>query len=378
MVESVILATFAILRAGVVIQMVASAAVLCLQREIPTGSLVMLVVATVWSVIYFLAVIRCGSFATSPMWWGVIDLSIAAVSLIVTSAVLPPDWLVGTWQAWQYAFAAVVVPTIPAWMRSRGASIGLGLGIAGIYVATVLPGNTDIAITVVVNSLAYVTFVIATAILCPAARRLAQTADRDRQSAVRLATQLEQAKYRFHIHNVTGLLVQLAHDDTPAELVPSLRAQAVQEANRLRHDVLAPTENYTACETRSLDDVVCASLVGFGQLPIEVRTVLGREVHLNYDESLVLQSALISLLYNVQFHAHASEVVVHADCMDDQWEVSVCDNGVGFDPDNTPYGFGLQSQVLDSAQSKGMTVQVVSQPGEGTCVFIRGCQRANP
>ncbi|MCL1840863.1 MAG: hypothetical protein FWF75_03805, partial [Propionibacteriaceae bacterium] len=84
----------------------------------------------------------------------------------------------------------------------------------------------------------------------------------------------------------------------------------------------------------------------------------------------ILRSALISLLYNVQFHAHATEVVVHTDCQNGRWEVSVCDDGTGFDPQNTTYGFGLQSQVLDSAHQAGMTVHITSHPGEGTCVYI--------
>jgi len=166
-------------------------------------------------------------------------------------------------------------------------------------------------------------------------------------------------------------LVQLAHDDTPAEILPSLRAQAIQEANRLRHDVLLSPDIGTT-QARTISDVVAASLVGFGQLPIEVRTALARDVRLDAEEALVLQSALISLLYNVQFHAQAHEVVVHADHGDGMWEVSVSDDGVGFDPGTTAYGFGLQNQVLDSARSKGMDVEITSSPGEGTYVVIRG------
>ena len=371
MVEQVILVTFGVLRAGVVIQMIISAIALCFQEEMPLGSLVMLIVAVLWSVGLFIALIRRGSFAASPLWWGLIDLAIAAASMIVTGIVLPKDWLVGTWHAWQYAYGAIIVPTIPAWIWSRVKSMSFGVAIAVVYVATVLPGNGNNFLTIAINSLMFVIFVTVTTILLPAARQLARAADENRARGIQLETELDQAKYKFHIHNVTGLLVQLAHDDTPPEILPSLRAQAIQEANRLRHDILLSSENGTA-EARTLGDVVAASLVGFGQLPIEVRTALARDVRLSSEEALVLQSALISLLYNVQFHAHATEVVVHADCVDDMWEVSVSDDGIGFDPGTTAYGFGLQSQVLDSAQSKGMTVEIESAPGEGTYVVIRG------
>jgi len=372
MVERVILVTFGVLRAGVVIQMLVSGVTLIIQDQMPLGSLVMLVVAVGWSIGLFAALIRRGSFAQAPLWWGVVDLGVAAASLIVTSLVLPKDWLVGTWHAWQYGYVSVIVPTIAAWMWSRAKSMIFGVGIAVIYVATVLPGNESIAVTVVVNSLALITFAVVTTILLPAAREIARTSDLNKERGIQLAIQLEQAKYKFHIHNVTGLLVQLAHDDTPPQILPALRTQAIQEANRLRHDVLMSPENNTSDEIRTLGDVVSASVVGFGQLPIEVRTALARDMPLTSEEALVVQSALISLLYNVQFHAQASEVVVHADCVGDIWEVSVCDDGIGFDPRTTPYGFGLQSQVLDSAQRMGMTVEITSAPGEGTCVVIRG------
>jgi len=370
-VEKVILVTFSVLRAGVVIQMAISAIALCFQDEMPIGSLVMLIVCILWSVGLFITVTRRGSFAASPLWWGVVDLGVAAASMVVTSLVLPKDWLVGTWHAWQYAYAAIVVPTIPAWVWSRAKSILLGASMAVVYLATVLPGNLDNLMTVAINALTFIIFVTVTTILLPAARQLARSFDQIKQRGIQLETELDQAKYKFHIHNVTGLLVQLAHDDTPAEILPLLRAQAIQEANRLRHDVLLSSENGTTA-ARTLGEVVMASVVGFGQLPIEVRTALARDVALNSEEALVLQSALISLLYNVQFHAQATEVVVHADCVDGMWEVSVCDDGVGFDPGTTTYGFGLQSQVLDSTRSQGMTVDIASNPGEGTCIVISG------
>ena len=372
MVERVILVTFGVLRTGVVIQMVVSAAAFCFEGEMRIGSLAMLVVAVGWSIGLFVALIRRGSFAASPLWWGAVDLGVAAASMVVTSLVLPKSLLVGTWQAWQYGYAAVIVPTIPAWVWSRARSIALGVVMAGIYVGTVLPGNEAIVMTIVVNSLALITFDTATTILLPAARQFARTSDQNRRRAVRLATQLELARYRFHIHNVTGLLAQLAGDDTPAEIMPLLREQALQESNRLRHDVLSTADCAEINATTTLGEVVTASLAGFGQLPLQVRTALGRDVRLGAEEAIALQSALISLLYNVQFHAHANEVTVHTDCVDDVWEVSVCDDGVGFDLGSTPFGFGLRSQVLDSAESNGMTVEIESRPGEGTCVYIRG------
>ena len=372
MIEQIILATFGLLRLDVLIRMIVPSVPLWLESELPVGSLVMLVIAVLWSVFMFVDVLRRGSFAASPIWLCVVDVAVAAACLVMMGIALPQDWRVGTWHAWPFPYGLLVAPTVPAWVRSRVVSIGLGVGLGGLYVAVVLPGNWAITSTVIVNGLQFVTLATVTAIVVPIARRFARVADRDRATAVELATQLEQAKYHFHIHNVTGLLAQLSQDDTPDEIVPFLRKQAAQESNRLRHDLLDSPDEVSGSSGVTLDKVVDMSLAGFEQLPIEVRTALGRGVLLNEAETVALQSALISLLYNVQFHADAHEVVVHTDSGDDFWEVSVADDGIGFDPERTPYGFGLQRQVLDSARDNGMSVEITSAPGEGTCVVIRG------
>jgi two-component system sensor histidine kinase DegS len=50
--------------------------------------------------------------------------------------------------------------------------------------------------------------------------------------------------------------------------------------------------------------------------------------------------------------------------------VSVTDNGRGFDPEAPRRrGFGLTS-MRERAEMRGATVEVVSQPGEGTTVEV--------
>jgi signal transduction histidine kinase len=217
-------------------------------------------------------------------------------------------------------------------------------------------------------------------------RRLGRTADANAAQAAKLAARLEREKYHFYVHNATGLLAHFGLDDIPPEILPALRHQALQESNRLRADFLADPANGPASpddtpdDDPTLDEAVRASVAGFEHLPLAVRTALARGVRLPRDEALALQTAVVSLLYNVQFHAGpgVTEVVVHADAQGDSWEVSVCDDGKGFDPEVTRLGFGLGKQVIESARSKGMAVEVKSTPGEGTCVFIRGARRDSP
>jgi len=374
MVERAFVVVYAVLRIGVVGQLVVAAVTYWARGELPVASGVAGVVALAWSVGYFVVVWRHRTFMALPTWLGVVDVAIAVGVLVVVGLALPRDWQIGSWHAWHYAYAAVVAPTIPAWLRSRTSSLVMAALIAGVYLAVVLPGNVAALSTAVINSVSFLVFTGASAVICPALRRVAGESDVNAARVVRLTGELEHARYQFHIHNATGLLARLARDDTPPDVLPALRTQALEESNRLRREALRPVVGSGIGDyaTMTLSQVVTLAVRGFGHLPLEVRTSLAREVTLQRVEAVILQSALVSLLYNVQFHARATEVVVHADHDGPDWEVSVCDDGVGFDPERTPYGFGLQSQVMDATRRVGMTFTLRSRPGEGTCAVIRG------
>jgi signal transduction histidine kinase len=372
------LLTFGVLRAGVLLQVAVATVRSLLIAQPLWASVATVSVAVLWSVILFAVVGKRGSFAASPTWLCWLDFGVAMAALIVPAATQPPErYQITTWDTWGYAYACFVGPTFGAWVQPRLLVVIMAVAQAGTYVASVFKANRDNMATVAINGMSLIIFPVAAAVLCAVVRRVAQTADANQVRA----NQLERDRHRIHLHNVTGLLDRLAGEDTPPDMLPLLRRQAKQEARRLRNEVRAPTDAAPAEEDtpRSVEEVVLAALGGFGHLPLEVRTSLGRKVYLQDDDALAVQSALISVLYNVQFHAgRVTEVTVHVDSQGDDWEVSVCDDGVGFDPDNTTLGFGLQSQVLDAAESRGMTVSIDSTPGEGTCVFIRSPQMPAP
>ncbi len=74
-------------------------------------------------------------------------------------------------------------------------------------------------------------------------------------------------------------------------------------------------------------------------------------------------------MFNVRQHAQAREVVIHAETEGNSWEVCVRDDGIGFDPNTRPEGFGLSQQVYAAIASIGGQVEIESAPGEGT--FVR-------
>ena len=80
--------------------------------------------------------------------------------------------------------------------------------------------------------------------------------------------------------------------------------------------------------------------------------------------------ALHTLLMNVRRHASATACVVHASSTPNGWEMTVRDDGVGFDTATTPLAFGLSRQVRQACHQLGLTVAIDSAPGEGTAVSI--------
>lgn len=123
---------------------------------------------------------------------------------------------------------------------------------------------------------------------------------------------------------------------------------------------------------RRLVDVIRDSGSGFGDLPVEYAVDLAAGVVLDRAVADAVARAITALLDNIALHAAATAVVVHADEGDDEWEITVCDDGRGFDAATTPAGFGLTIQVQQALAVRGVSSQVSSVPGEGTTAVLRG------
>jgi signal transduction histidine kinase len=82
-------------------------------------------------------------------------------------------------------------------------------------------------------------------------------------------------------------------------------------------------------------------------------------------------------LFNVWKHAQASHVEVRLSLAGGELELTIADNGVGFDASQTPAGrFGLAG-MRARAQILGASLQVDSRRGQGTRVSVRyGSERA--
>jgi signal transduction histidine kinase len=75
----------------------------------------------------------------------------------------------------------------------------------------------------------------------------------------------------------------------------------------------------------------------------------------------------LEALQNVAKYARASSAVVHLEDTASELAFEVTDDGVGFDPDSTGYGTGLQG-IADRLDALGGTLEIRSSPGGGTTI----------
>lgn len=368
LVEHAIVLLFAVLRIGLIIQMIVAVGWM---TRVPAHSAVMVVTAAaiVFSSVMTVVVLRAGRIAAWP--WGVADIAVGLVLMVVCGLLWPQA---GAY-SWAVGYTARSVPFVAAWHRSIWLPFVTSLSTASLFFWISWSATSAQPFSLLENSVDLPIYTIAAAVFARFARRVARLADENRIRAVELGAQLELARYQHHVHNATGLLARLARADTPPELLPSLRAQAGEESNRLRQELLntrAPWSGATEADgSVSLASAVWDACAGFSSLPLEVRTGLGRTVRLPATHAAALRAAIVALLYNIQFHAHAEQVTVHADGDDHCWEVTVADDGVGFDPATTSYGFGLTQQVIASLADHGISTVIDAQEGEGTCITLQ-------
>lgn len=102
----------------------------------------------------------------------------------------------------------------------------------------------------------------------------------------------------------------------------------------------------------------------------------GTPFEVTEDVKVFTFKAIQELLNNVAKHAHANEAVVSLKWEEDGLEVTVSDDGVGFDTSKLDAGlssdccFGLFS-IRERLSYLGGTLKVESSPGKGTRVSIR-------
>lgn len=353
-VERGIVVVFVFLRFLLVIQLSMSLWFQLHRDDVPRAVLPITSGAIAFSLAFMITALRRGDMLSRR--WGYTDLVTGIMMLVTTSWLIPRHLHVGTWIHWAPGYMDQVAAMIPAWLCSGRKTLGYGLLIGLIYVATTLPG-TDAPDAVLINSLNYPMFAFAAAMFGRYARGLALQSDTARRQA--------QEAQSFLIHNVSGVLEALARDGSE---------NAAREAARLRHELHRLRVPQSADGPVRLEEVVYAALDRYSGPPVETILHLGRSAQLTRTHAAAVRHALEALLSNVQVHAQASKVTIHADQRGQGWELSVTDDGIGFTPDPQRFGFGLGDQVVSSLSRHGINVTITSRPQEGTWVALEGSQ----
>ncbi len=333
----------------------------------PDGYLVLTVAAVAVS---SLVIVQCVALRSVRRGaWHLPDLALAWVGF-PAMALLMPGHIVGDWGTWATGYAINVAALAASWLRPSvavGSSVALG---AWCFAWTAMAGVSSLP-SLLTDALTIPGYAIVVALLVRYVRDLAADADQAREDAVAATRALELQRYQLTVHDATSVLRLLSDEATPAAVLPGLRRQADLEARRLRHYLgrQAPRPGDTQ---RTVGTMVAAALQGFEDLPLELAIDLGAPTPLPDDVWAGTRGAVTTVLHNVRLHAHAHQVVVHADTDGRTWEVSISDDGVGFDQDRRPLGFGLDTQVRQVLGDLDILTRIESAPGRGTTVTIVG------
>lgn len=306
--------------------------------------------------------------------WGIADLFTCFLAIVVCTSVSSRNssWVLGHFDL-PYAINASSVAA--GWLRSLKRSLLVSSTIAAALVLAAALTDTKTLAVAVSSAANVVLFGVASAMGAAYLRRLGASFDTLHQQMVDATKRLELERYRLQVHDACGVLRMLADEDTPESALPALRRQARKESLRLRAYLIRDAAHEAVDVPATLADVVLAATDDFTDLPLVVHTALAEEVTLSEQSALLLQRAITTLLYNVRIHANARHVTLHAEQDDYGWELTVHDDGVGFEPRPSIFGYGLQEQVFAALASCDIRVRLTSRPGRGTLVTIAGKSR---
>ncbi|MER6941073.1 hypothetical protein ABTX24_17270 [Nocardioides sp. NPDC127514] len=303
--------------------------------------------------------------------YAVLDVAVAVALLIVGLWTVPVELRTGTWVGFQLGYALCVSCGLSA-VRSRWLWMFLlaSLAVAEVvYIAPTVNGPADLTLAVstcltllVLGPLAWFG--------CQTIVRIGTEADGARRYAAEAAKAEEERRARLAIHNGTAMMRLLVETDT-ADGNGALRSQAEVELNRMRAYLSGQTPPPVS-EATNLAAVVTAVGAEFDDLPITVVADLAQDVALPRGLADDLAAALRSLLLNVRQHARAGRVVLHAAEDEDGtgWEVTLHDDGIGFDTSATTFGVGLREVVVGQLARSGVDVQITSIRDLGTTVTL--------
>jgi len=308
------------------------------------------------------------------------DVALAVGFLVAGTESVPVPYRIGSWVGWAPGYALAVVISAAGMRRTFWFTAMGSVTVAYVYFFS---GAATVAnrSTLVGDSLTVVVLGGLARIGVRYIRRVARDADEARARVAELARREEEHRAQLTMHNATTIMQLLSDPELPAATRAQLREQAAAEVRRMRAYLRGGADPARAAGSAveqpgriSLRAVLEEAMTGFADLGLEPALDLVDGVTIGAHVGEAIRGATASVLHNVRRHAGASMVIVHADAWPEtgRWEVTVRDNGSGFDTATTPLGTGLGRQVLAELARHGLAASIDSTPGLGTRVTIEG------
>jgi PAS domain S-box-containing protein len=159
---------------------------------------------------------------------------------------------------------------------------------------------------------------------------------------------------------------------------PEEGRQSLKDLRRLTHGAQADMRlllaellpsTLTDAELGDLLRLLGNALAGRANIPINVS--VDEDIVIPADVQVALYRLCQEGLSNIAKHSGANQVDIQLKCKLGTVELSIRDDGRGFDPDHTPPGhYGLK-MMRERAIDIGATLSIASQPGNGTEIVIR-------
>jgi hypothetical protein len=361
-------------RAGTVAQIVPAVPDGLSRSTSPALDGVLLGVLLIESTALCTVIIRRRRYASAT--WASVDTAMGLLVLLTEPAYVPVSDRVGTWTGWAPAVAINVTVGVALGCPGRWQAAGLVTLLAGAYLLVSYPeiGHGASGGTVTSNVVSFFVFALLAAAMAGFVRRFGADADAAREAAITAAKQVELERHRRLLHDPASLLRYLADPDLDPRVAASVRTQAISEANRIRAFLTDSGSQDGSSSTRLVARVRSAA-ASFSDLPIELLLDLADDVELEPPVADAVQRATETVLHNVRRHAgDGVTATLHADLdpHEGEWELTIRDDGQGFDTTTTRLGFGLTQQVTAALAEVGVSCDIQSEPGVGTTVTMRG------
>jgi signal transduction histidine kinase len=190
-------------------------------------------------------------------------------------------------------------------------------------------------------------------------------------AAIAAALEDERRRLRAWMHDrILQMLEFMAAggyaDEADSSLLRRAAAEAADEVRGFVEDVERPANDLAG----ALADVAADAQLRAGALEIEL---VAGAVPADLDPRLVesLASAAREALNNVHRHASAPRATLTFGGDATSVEVSIADDGVGFDVAERPVRAGLRHSIIGRIVQVGGTGRIESRPGCGTRVTLR-------